>query len=70
MKEEIRQKLGAVVMTLNNIQVKGKANMSNMVGSISVLEDLYELFGRDDLAVEESRPASKKKGAMEDGMSE
>ena len=70
MKEEIRQKLGAVVMTLNNIQVKGKANMSNMVGSISVLEDLYELFGRDDLVVEENRPASNKKGAMEDGMSE
>ena len=41
MKEEILQKLNAVLAALNNTTVCGKGNLTNLSGSIAVLEELY-----------------------------
>lgn len=40
MKNDILQKLSAVISALNNVSVSGKANMENLCGSIAVLEDV------------------------------
>jgi len=40
MKNDILQKLSAVISALNSISVSGKANLENLCGSISVLEDV------------------------------
>ena len=40
MKNDILNKLGAVISALNSVSVSGKANMENLCGSISVLEDV------------------------------
>lgn len=41
MKEEILQRINAVLAALNNITVCGKGNLTNLSGSIAVLEELY-----------------------------
>lgn len=38
--EENIKKLSAVIAALNNVSVCGKANLSNLSGSIAVLEDV------------------------------
>ena len=40
MKNEIMQKISAVLNALNNISVNGKNNLVNLSGSISVLEEV------------------------------
>ena len=40
MKEDIMQKLSAVINALNNVSVCGKVNLGNMAGSINVLEEI------------------------------
>lgn len=40
MKNEIMQKLSAVINALNSISVSGKSNLANLSGSISVLEEV------------------------------
>ena len=40
MKDEIVQKLQAVIGALNCISVSGKQNLANLSGSISLLEDI------------------------------
>lgn len=40
MKNEIMQKLSAVINALNSISVSGKNNLANLSGSISVLEEV------------------------------
>lgn len=40
MKNEIMQKLGAVINALNSVSVSGKTNLANLSGSISVLEEI------------------------------
>lgn len=40
MKNEIMQKLSAVINVLNSISVSGKNNLANLSGSISVLEEV------------------------------
>lgn len=67
-KEEVRQKLWAVIMALNNIHVKGKQDMASMVGSINILEELYERLGRKDVSVETVRADPERKGVREDGV--
>ena len=40
MKDNIMQMLGAVLNALNEISVNGKANLTNLAGSIATLEDV------------------------------
>lgn len=40
MKNEIIQKLGAVINALNNVSVKGEQNLANLSGSIGVLKEV------------------------------
>lgn len=40
MKNEIIQKLSAVLGALNSISVSGKNNLANLSGSISILEEI------------------------------
>lgn len=41
MKEDILNSLAAVLGALNSITVSGKANLSNLSGSIGLIEDVY-----------------------------
>lgn len=40
MKNEIIQKLSAVLNALNNVSVKGEQNLANLSGSITVLKEV------------------------------
>lgn len=42
MKDEIMQRLSAVINALNTVSVSGKHNYNTMAGSISILEGLLE----------------------------
>lgn len=42
MKNEMIQKIGAVINALNNIYVKGEQNLANLSGSITVLKEVAE----------------------------
>lgn len=42
MKNEMIQKLGAVINALNNVYVKGEQNLANLSGSITILKELAE----------------------------
>ena len=42
MKNEIIQKLGAVINALNNVYVKGEQNLANLSGSITILIEVAE----------------------------
>ena len=44
MKDEIMQKLGAVINALNHICVSGKANLTNLSGSIAVIEEVASML--------------------------
>ena len=39
MKDQVMQQLGFVLNALNNVYVKGKANLANLSGSIAILEE-------------------------------
>jgi len=45
MKNEIIQKLGAVINALNNVYVKGEQNLANLSGSITILKEVAEQLG-------------------------
>lgn len=55
MKNEIIQRIYGVLNALNNISVKGKANLSNLSGSIAVLEEMAAILENADAAA----PAAK-----------
>jgi len=40
MKDEIMQRIGAVLNALNSVTVSGKANLANLSGSIAVIEEI------------------------------
>jgi hypothetical protein len=44
MKEELMQRIGAVVNALNQVTVSGKANLANLSGSIAVLEEVCAML--------------------------
>ena len=52
MKEQIMQNLSAVIGALNNITVSGKNNLSNLAGSISVLEEVLSALAQAEFADE------------------
>lgn len=51
MKNELIQKLTAVITALNNVSVNGKLNLMNMSGSISLLEDIITSLQNCDITV-------------------
>lgn len=48
MKGEIMQRLAAVLAALNTIPVSGKQNLSNLVGSISVIEEIIGMLSETE----------------------
>lgn len=59
MKEKILSNITAVISALNMVTVSGKQNLNTMVGSISVLEDIYKELLRADIteqATEQEAP--------------
>ena len=60
MKNEIIQKLSAVINALNNIYVKGEQNLANLSGSIGVLREVVEQIGCTDLS-QTTKEAKKEK---------
>lgn len=44
MKDQVMQQLGFVLNALNNVYVKGKANLANLSGSIAILEEVADVF--------------------------
>lgn len=55
MKEQIMQRLSAVLKALDTVEVRGKANYNVMSGSIALLEEISQMLA----AVEISEPSSK-----------
>lgn len=47
-KKETLERLDAVLQTLNNIDVRGKMNMTNMVGCIQILERIAVDFKTEE----------------------
>lgn len=44
MKNEIVQRINAVLSALNNIDVRGKSNLNNLSGSIALLEEVASML--------------------------
>lgn len=59
MKNEIMQKLSAVINALNSISVSGKNNLANLSGSISVLEEVAITLN-DAIITEKEKENDKK----------
>lgn len=49
MKEEIMQRLSLVLNALNSISVSGKANLANLSGSISIIEETCSILNDADI---------------------
>ena len=47
MNDKIAQRLAAALSALNNITVSGKHNLSNLVGSIGVLEEVLQILNEE-----------------------
>lgn len=52
MKNEIMQKIGAVINALNNVSVMGEQNLANMSGSITVLKEVVSQLNACEFATE------------------
>ncbi len=48
MNEEIKTQLVQVLQALNSISVSGRANLANLAGSISVLEDILRQISQKE----------------------
>ena len=59
MKDEIMQRLIAVVNALNTIPVSGKQNLANLSGSINVIEEVLGMLDGADIV---QKAAEKAKG--------
>lgn len=46
MKDDIMQRLGAILNALNEVSVYGKANLTNLAGSIATLEDVATILNK------------------------
>ena len=49
MKNEVMNRLSAVIGALNAISVNGKQNLSNLAGSISVIEEIAAILSGADI---------------------
>lgn len=59
MKEQIMQKLNAVIAALDNVSVSHNSNWRNMIGSIAVLEDILGLLDMCEIVVPEQQSAEE-----------
>lgn len=46
MKNEIMQRIVAIINALNNVSVKGEDNLANMSGSITILKEVAALISQ------------------------
>jgi len=51
MKDEIMQRIGAVLNALNGINVSGKHNLVNLSGSIAVIEEIASMLSDAEITV-------------------
>lgn len=51
MKDEIMQRIGAVLNALNGINVSGKRNLVNLSGSIAVIEEIASMLSDAEITV-------------------
>lgn len=58
MKDQIMQRLTLVLNALDNVSVRGKANLANLSGSISMLEEVANMLN-DANIVEATKPAEE-----------
>lgn len=49
MKDEIMQRIDAVLAALNNVYVRGKPNLDNLSGSISIIEGVASILAGCDI---------------------
>lgn len=56
MKDEIMQRLSAVINALNTVTVCGKANLGYMGGSINVLEEVMAMLSNADVTEAKREP--------------
>ena len=57
MKDQVMQQLGFVLNALNN--VKGKANLANLSGSIAILEEVADVLNNAEIVEATSKSAEK-----------
>lgn len=57
MKNEIMQRLAVVLNALNNIDVRGKANLANLSGSIAMIEEVNAMLNGVEFAEEQNKAA-------------
>lgn len=55
MKDEITKRLGIVLGALNSISVSGKQNLSNLSGSITLIEQISEILNGAEITVAENK---------------
>ncbi len=53
MKDEIMQRIGAVLTALNSVTVSGKHNLTNLSGSIAVLEEVAGMLAVAEITAPE-----------------
>lgn len=59
MKDEIMQRLNAVLNALNTISVNGKQNLTNLSGSIAVIEEVAGMLNEAEIT---AKPEPKEAG--------
>ncbi len=50
MKDQVMQRLSLVLNALDNISVRGKANLANLSGSITMLEEVAQILNNAEIA--------------------
>lgn len=58
MKDQIMQRLTLVLNALDNVSVRGKTNLANLSGSISMLEEVAKMLNDAEI-VEATEPAEE-----------
>ena len=58
MKDQVMQQLGFVLNALNNVYVKGKANLANLSG-IAILEEVADVLNNAEIVEATSKSAEK-----------
>ena len=59
MKEQIMRRLALTLNVLNSISVNGKANLANLSGSISMLEEVAEILNGAEIVEKSEEPTKK-----------
>ncbi len=57
MKNEIMQRIAAVLNALNSVTVSGKHNLTNLSGSIAVIEEIAGMLENAEVAVPDAEKA-------------